>query len=76
MALVKIPVTVKTVELADQIDGFKRRALALFAAIMGLEVLNEGMRGAVADLAFELSDELGKFSDQVHPPHRANAVAS
>ena len=64
--------------IADECDELKRRTLALFSAIMGLEVLNETMRGAVADLAWDLSASLGKLSDKVCPNGGAKikAVAS
>ena len=68
----------KSHEIADRLDELERRALALFCAIQGLEVLNKSLRSCVSDLAWDLSEGLRKLSDQVHPAGSAKikAVAS
>jgi hypothetical protein len=65
-------------EIADRIDELKRHAAELYCAINGLEVLNDHMRSCVSHLAYELSTNVRKLSDQVCPVGKTKikAVAS
>jgi hypothetical protein len=68
-------------EIADRLDRLVQKAAALNAAIIGMTcegLSHDDISAGVADIAWEIRDELRKLSDEVCPDEDAKlkAVAS